>query len=233
MQADQVALDEANAALAAASLTAPVSGTVSAQPFTAGAKASAGQAVSITTKGAADVTVNVSSSSIRSVKVGQVAQVTPDGASAPVVGSVSAIGLLPSSSSSSTTTTYPVTIHVDDPGAGFVGGSQAQVSVVLASVKDALVVPNSALHDGVVFVLDGTTEKRVRVQTGAVGALVTQVTSGLTLGQPVVLADLSEAVPTSSTSLSSLQRSTSGGPQFRNFNFGGNGGGGFTTRRGG
>jgi HlyD family secretion protein len=228
VQADEVALGQAQDALAATTLTSPVTGVVSALPFSVGGRASAGQSVSITTKGAADVTINVASSSIRSVKVGQVAHVTADGAVSAVEGRVSAIGLLPSSSSSSSTTTYPVTVHVPDPGSGFVDGSQAQVSVVLASVKDAIVVPNSALHDGIVDVLQGTTVKRVRVETGAVGAVVTQVTSGVTAGELVVLADLSQAVPTSSTSLSSLQRSTSGGRQFR---FGG-GAGGFTPPAG-
>ena len=51
---------------------------------------------------------------------------------------------------------------------------------------------------------------RTLVRTGAVGSTRTQVLSGLTLGQRVVIADLSEALPTNSTTGRFGNRSGSG-----------------------
>jgi hypothetical protein len=60
-------------------------------------------------------------------------------------------------------------------------------------------VPNSALSDGTVTVLSQGKTSTTKVQTGAVGALTTEITSGLTAGQQVVLADLTATLPANST----------------------------------
>ena len=61
--------------------------------------------------------------------------------------------------------------------------------------------------------------ERVRVVVGAVGPVLTQVTSGLTVGEQVVLADLSTPLPTNTNPFAS--RTLTGG-----------GGGGFAGRGG-
>ena len=202
VSAAQVALIESEADLDAVTLRAPISGTVASIPWTAGGTAAAGDAIVILGKGAVDVTVDVPASSIRSIRVGLPATVRADGASKAATGVVTRIGLLPtdssSGSSSSSSTTYPVTVRVA-AGAGLVEGGTAAVSIVVKTVRDAVVVPNSAVHGSTVDVLSRGKVTSVPVQTGAVGALVTQVTSGVTAGQTVVLADLGEALPTSST----------------------------------
>jgi len=83
-------------------------------------------------------------------------------------------------------------------------GSRAEASLLIGSKADALTVPNSALTplgNGqalAVTVKDGVAT-RALVKTGYAGALTTQVTSGLTAGQRVVLADISAALPTNTT----------------------------------
>jgi len=66
-------------------------------------------------------------------------------------------------------------------------------------------VPLSAVHSTgrlvTVTVYANGTPTLTRVTLGVVGADRAQVTSGLKLGQQVVLADLNEAVPSSSTTL--------------------------------
>ena len=61
--------------------------------------------------------------------------------------------------------------------------------------------------------LDGGLTKRVAVQVGVVGDTWTEIKSGLTKGQQVVLADLAEALPDSATNSSnSSQQNQGGGP---------------------
>jgi hypothetical protein len=66
------------------------------------------------------------------------------------------------------------------------------------------VVPTSAVHTtsaghSYVIVLQGNKEVTKTVTVGVVGATYTQIMSGLTRGTAVVLANLSTAVPSSST----------------------------------
>jgi multidrug efflux pump subunit AcrA (membrane-fusion protein) len=205
----QLALAQAREALGAATVASPIAGTVSAQPFSVGARASAGQAITITGPGAAEVTVDIPAASLTKVKVGQAASVLADGSTTAVNGEVTAISLLPTDSSA-----YPVTVRVEAPASGFVEGAGASVAILVAKAEGVLTVPNSALTGGAVRTLIGSTVTVTRVRTGARGALVTEVTQGLREGQVVVLADLSRALPTSSTAAGRGLRSGgfTGGP---------------------
>jgi hypothetical protein len=107
-----------------------------------------------------------------------------------------------------------VTVLVARPGKAFVDGGATSVSIAVKNVTNVITVPNSALSNGSVTVLNAGKATRTRVQTGITGALVTEVTSGLRVGQQVVLADLSQALPTNSTTT----------PRFGNGGFGGPGG---------
>ena len=225
--AAQVALGEAEKDLAAVSLIAPISGTVAILPWTPGSPTSPTDSAVLLGTGSVEVTVEVPAASIRTVRVGLPATVRGDGATKPVSGVVTRIGLLPTSSTSSTpsTTTYPVVVKVP-AGPGLVDGGAAAVSIAVKSVSDVVTVPNSALHNGRVTVLLKGKASSVRVTTGVTGALTTEVTKGLNAGQTVVLADLSEALPTSSTT---SNRNSFGG----NGGFGGTGGAGFGPPGGG
>jgi HlyD family secretion protein len=196
--AAQVALDVAHRNLAGATLTSPLAGKVASQPFTVGA-ASGSSAIVIVAPGAVEVTVDVPASSLLLVSVGQPAAVTPDGSTTASAGTVSAVGLLPTSSSSGSSTTYPVRVLVATADSAFAEGGMASVAITVKAVHGVLTVPNSAVSDGTVTVLSAGKPVRTRVQTGAVGPLATEVTSGLKAGQQVVLADLGAALPANST----------------------------------
>jgi HlyD family secretion protein len=75
----------------------------------------------------------------------------------------------------------------------------ASVAITVKAVHGVLTVPNSAVSDGTATVLPAGKPVRTQVQTGAVGPLATEVTSGLKAGQQVVLADLGAALPANST----------------------------------
>jgi hypothetical protein len=72
------------------------------------------------------------------------------------------------------------------------------------------------------------------VTTGSVGDKYTAITSGLSLGQTVVLADLSEPLPAADADTSSLTGLQNGGSTaFRRGSFGGAPSGGGGVARGG
>ena len=221
----QVALDDAKINLAGAVLRAPADGTVAAVGLAVGGTASTASTITITQPGPANVTVDVPLTSMPKLKLGETVQVSPDGSTTPLSGSVSSIGLLPVSSTSSTPT-YPVVVSVPGAGAALAAGSRAQVSITVGTANSVLTVPNSALTamgNGNAFVNVVTAGKATRtvVQTGMTGQTRTQVVSGLKAGQVVVLADRSQALPSnSSTNIRGLT-TTTGAP------FAGAGGGGF------
>ena len=91
----------------------------------------------------------------------------------------------------------------------------AQVAVTLAKVSDAVTVPTSAV-EGIgavtfVTVMKAGKPVRVRVVVGATGPVLTQVTSGLTVGEQVVLADLGTPLPTNTNPFAARGLTTGGG----------------------
>ena len=209
------ARDAAQADLTAAVLRSPRAGTVATVPFAVGSTVSTGDAITLVGKGAARVTVDVPLASVPSVAVGQAARVTPAGAVEPLPGRVEAVSLLPTSTGS---TTYPVTVLVAQPTAALAAGSQAAVSLVLATVEDVVTVPNSALTRSAT---GSTASVRVRagglvtsrsVETGAVGALLTEITSGLQAGDELVIADLAQELPANSTTTTRVGGQGGAGP---------------------
>jgi len=223
VEAGQVALLSAQADRRGAALLSPLTGTVAVQPYTAGAAESAKDRLTVTAPGAAQIVVDVPLSSIASLRTGLHAVVQPDGGTTPATGTVNAIGLLPSSAPGTSPTTYPLTVLVPTPSGSFFDGGRASVSIVEKVARDVVTVPNSALIGGTVRVMQGSSVVPSRVQTGAVGALTTEVTSGVSPGQQVVLADLSQPLPASSTTIT--RRLTGGGGGGRGGGAGGLGGG--------
>jgi HlyD family secretion protein len=232
----ETALATAQSDLSKATLTAPISGTVAALSLVAGS-ASGSNSVTIVGAGAVDVTVDVPLASLPKVKVGQAATVTSVGSSTPAVGTVRSIGLLPASSTSSSVS-YPVVVRVPKPTAALASGSTATATITLDTVTGVLTVPNSAVTTlvagtGFVQTVKAGQATRTLVRTGAVGATRTQILSGLTAGQMVVIADLSAALPTNSTPNRFGNRSGSGLTSSLSGGGAGFGGPGFVTGGGG
>ena len=94
-----------------------------------------------------------------------------------------------------------MTISLSPTSTPLFTGANAAVSITLGSTKAAVTVPTSAVHTvssvSIVEVLKNDKATAVPVKLGISGATVTQVTSGLSVGDQVVLANLSEALPTS------------------------------------
>ncbi|HJQ47194.1 MAG TPA: HlyD family efflux transporter periplasmic adaptor subunit [Amycolatopsis sp.] len=224
LAADQAAIDAANAEisvaqqnLAAATLVSPITGTVGEVDFSAGKNASTSQHVVVFGPGANQVTTAVSDTQAGQIKPGQQVTVTPDGATAPLTGQVVSIGLLASTTSSGSPS-YPVTVSLPASTELHQGASTA-VSIITSRAQAAVTVPTSAVHmlgaNAFVETLSGTQTKQARVTLGVVGASVTEIESGLSAGEQVVLADLSQPLPTSDNSARGLVGGGGGGGNFR------------------
>ena len=148
------------------------------------------------------------------IRVGQPATITLDGSATPISGQVVAVGML-STASSTGTTSYPVTIGLPAGAPTLFAGSDAQVAITLAKVSDAVSVPTSAV-EGIgaatfVTVLKAGKPVTVRVAVGATGPVLTQVSSGLTVGEQVVLADIGTPLPTNTNPFAARGLTTGGG----------------------
>jgi HlyD family secretion protein len=144
---------------------------------------------------------------------------------------VVSIGVLPTSTGS--VVGYPVTIALSPGSTRLFAGSGASAVITLETVPSVLAVPTSAIHDTLgrttVTVLRGGQPTTVTVTLGAQGPVLTQVLSGLQAGQRVVIADLSQPLPSSNSNATTRRLTTNGGGG----PFGGGGGAGSTgtTRR--
>ncbi len=104
------------------------------------------------------------------------------------------------------TSSFAVAIALDGDTSALHNGGIGSVAIVTGSTAATLAVPTSAVTtDGsthTVQVYDGTTVTTTRVEVGVIGPVWTQITSGVTEGQQVVLAELDKPLPSSATSSS-------------------------------
>jgi multidrug efflux pump subunit AcrA (membrane-fusion protein) len=217
-----------------ATLTSPLSGTVQSVDLTAGSSSSGG-GITIAAPGGVVYTTSLPVDTVEGVAVGQTASIVPDGTSAALPAKVVAVAAAPDSSGD-----YTVTVGLDSPKTGIRTGATAALSITTASAADVLTVPTSAITSvgsrHVVRVLKGSTVTAVPVTVTVQGPVRTQVAGSLTVGETIVLADLSEAVPasnsdTTTTRTGGLGGTTTGGFGGATGGFGGGTGG--TGRRGG
>lgn len=201
----------AQQALTQATIVSPIAGTVAAVDLAAGdavTAASTTATIVVVGDGGLEATTTVGIDDLPQVHVGQIAEVVPDGAHATLAGRVSRVAVTPDSSS--TANMYRVFITLDGDTSHLGNGSTGSVSIVTSSADAAVAVPTSAVtttgtqHSVTVF--DGTSTNVVRVQVGTVGDTWTQITSGLTNGQQVVLADLAAPLPSAATVTSTATR---------------------------
>lgn len=213
--ADQSQLDSANSALSGATLTAPASGIVTTVGYTtgqqlagsggggggsggsgdsggSGGSGSSGSASpSITVVSSNDVVnASVDASVVSEIKTGDQAVITPEGGGASVDGTVGSIGLVANTSSG--VATFPVVIDVTGTPSGLYAGASASVSIVYNQVQGAVVVPTAAISPGptgqnTVRLMTNGQQVTRNITTGLTSGGLTQVTSGLSAGETVVM----------------------------------------------
>ena len=226
-------VDDLEAQIKAATLTAPIAGLVTEVALVAGSDAPAGAGVVIDSA-TYEVTTDVVESDLASVKLGQSASVAISAIDADVEGTVTDISPTASDSSGSGVVSYPVTVRLTTTPDGVHSGMSADVTITTASAANVLTIPAAALNgrDGNYSVMtlgaDGT-PARTAVQVGLVTNSLAEITSGLTEGTNVVTGTASDLAGNTSTQNGGFGAPAGGvvvggGPQFRQFQNGpGNG----------
>jgi macrolide-specific efflux system membrane fusion protein len=227
VDADELAVRSAEEALAGTRLYAPIAGTIADVGVSVGdtvsddSSSSTTAAIELVDVKRYKMTVSLSESDIDAVRAGQAATVTVNAAGsdelAAKVLSVDLLSASSSSSSSSSTTgssssasavSYSVTLELTQSSSRLKSGMSATAAIV-TSQTSGLVVPTAAIQGNTVTVTrNGVTSAR-QVQTGVAGASVTQVTSGLTAGEQVVVTSASAAAGASASTTSSSSSSGS------------------------
>ena len=234
LAADQKAVDAATSdvavafqAIAQATITSPIAGTVVSLGLTVGSSVTAASStanVVVQGGGGFEATASIGVTQLGTVKAGDPATLLPDGSHQSLDGKVTSVSVAPTDTT--TTTNYRVVVGLDTPNAKLNNGSTGTVSIVTSSAKSALAVPTSAVTTiggrHTVTVVDGDTTQVVFVQVGVVGTEWTEITSGLKAGQQVMLADLSQPLPGSATSSNGTTTNNGAGAGGLNFPGGGN-----------
>lgn len=153
-------------------------------------------AIQVISTGSYLVNASVDSTDIALVKKGNQVLITPAGASANVFGLVSSVGIVATTTSG--VASFPVVVEVTGSPPGLYAGATASLQIVYKQLTDVLVVPALAVNrsGGTSYVLVPDGESRVRrdVVTGVSSGGLTEIVSGLSEGDVVLV-----AVPTGNT----------------------------------
>jgi macrolide-specific efflux system membrane fusion protein len=135
------------------------------------------------------INANVDATVVGQIKTGDQVVITTNGAAGPVRGTVASIGLIASVSSG--VATFPVVIDVTGTPSGLYAGASATVSIIYNQLTNVLAVPTAAVGFSggktVVYTIAGGHQVAKDVTTGLVSGGLTQITSGLTAGERVVV----------------------------------------------
>ena len=246
----QANLTAAELTLSQTTLTAPVSGTVTAVNGVVGAMTSGGGTtvvssssssasgtgsgssttgfVVLTNVSGLQVTAGFSETDVAKIKDGQPATVTVDALPGTEL-AAHVIAIDTTSTVVSNVVTYGVTFAFDNPTpAGVKPGMTAEVDVTVAEADNVVHVTSSAVTgtgtNGRVTVLVGKTQTIRPVVVGLRGDTTTEIVAGLKAGETVVLPTLNISSGSSSSPFGSTSTTSGRGGGFRGGGFGGGGG---------
>jgi macrolide-specific efflux system membrane fusion protein len=167
----------------------------------------------------------VDDTEVGSVQAGDQAVIVPDGATTPVYGVVSSVGLIASTTSG--VASYPVAIAVTGNPGGLYPGASATLTLIVKQLSNVTTVPTEALHytSGAAEVYEIVDGRQVAhpVTVGMTSAGETQILSGLSVGTDVVVPRLRTGGAGATTG--GTGRGTRGGFGGGGGGFGGGGGG--------
>jgi HlyD family secretion protein len=179
----------AEALLSYSKITSPIDGVVTERPLFEGDLAAANQPIlTVMNISRLIAKAHIAQAEAAVLKAGNPAQLKVPGLDEPIKGKVSLVSpaLDPGS------TTIEVWVEASKPDPALRPGMTVEVEMTAKTVKDALVVPTSAVYknsEGADYVLlagsDGHAHVK-NVQVGVRSVELTQVLSGLTLGEQVI-----------------------------------------------
>jgi multidrug efflux pump subunit AcrA (membrane-fusion protein) len=135
------------------------------------------------------VNASVDDTQVGLLRTGQAVDIVPNGTTTAVKGTVSTVGMLATQTSG--VASYPVTVDVAAGTTGLHIGASAQLSIVVAQVDGVLTIPTAAVRqDGANSVVDVVRDGKqvaVPVTVGLAGGGRSEISSGLSVGEQVVL----------------------------------------------
>lgn len=154
------------------------------------APAATSAAVSIATTRRFAVDAEVAAADIEGVKPGLQAELTVSGVDETVYGTVESVGAVAGTSASGAAV-FPVVVEVTGSRKDLYAGASTDLSIVVSQRTDVMTVPTQAVEteDGqayVTVVVDGSEERR-DITIGEAAGAATEVTSGLEVGDTVVV----------------------------------------------
>ncbi len=218
----QIALDQAKDDAAARSVIAPLAGVITALSVENGSTAGgAGSSVAVTITDPAvyQASITLAESDISTVEVGQKAILTfdalPDLSLSGQVKSVDTTG-----TNASGVVSYGVVITPDVMDKSVKGGMTVSVSIITATARNVLAVPSAAVKSAgpgkYVQILQDGQPVNVTVEVGMSSDVYTEITSGLTEGQEIIVA-------TTTSGSTATTQSQGNGLRPGGFNIDGNG----------
>lgn len=166
-------------------IDAPISGTIVDKKVKAGDKLSANDAAmqnlcTIYDMSYLELKLNVDELKIRSLKVGQEAEITVDAVPGETYkGVISSI--LVAGTTANGSTSYPVTVRIDEMGE-LLPGMNATAKITTASVKNVLALPNAALVRGSYVLVTKDSPSAANAETSMTapdGCVYVKVTTGI------------------------------------------------------
>ena len=192
IQSAQSSLDQLDTALenvdASGNVIAPISGTLATMNAQAGSFISNSLPLAIIEGGEAmKVTVSVSEVLVPQLAIGDEAEVTVDAADQTFTAAIRSV----ERAANAQTSLYTVTLTVPADVSGLLSGMFADVTFRTNVSENTLVIPSDAILTSedtqYVFVVEDDAARYVEVTTGLTGNGVTEVLSGLTEGQQLVV----------------------------------------------
>ena len=189
----KLGLSQAKQKLAGTVVTAPVAGRVMAVNGAVGGTETPGSTPFISVSAASDAAIAASftEADVAGLAVGQSATITlPDRGTQTYTGKVSQVS--PVGTTTNQLVRYTVLVAFDQPPADLLYGQSATVAVTTNTATGVLYVPSTAVAhvsngSGTVTVRTGGGEAKTTVQIGLRGDRYTEIRSGVTDGQLVVL----------------------------------------------
>ena len=202
----EVQVAQAQTTLDQTTLRAPIGGTIVSIAGTMGGSSTAGAASSSSTSTTSgfivlsdlselQVSTYVAEADAGNVKLAQLATITFPALGETAAGTVTSIDL--ASTVNNNVVEYGVTVTLHDPSTDLRLGQTASVSITVGSKSDVLSVPSSAITKignlSTVIVRKDGKDTTTQVGTGLVGDNGTEITSGLSEGDVVVLSTSSDS----------------------------------------
>ncbi len=190
----QLSLDSQYDILDNYTIQAPISGTIVDKYYKQGENAETGRTLcTIFDLSSLTMTLNIDELDIKSVAVGQTAQITADAVPGQMYeGVITEVGI--NGTTSGGVTTYPVKVQIDETD-GLLPGMNVDVSIVISQELNVLSVPADAVQTGsrvLIKTADGTTGagapegyKYVPVEAGVSDEDFVQILSGLDEGDEI------------------------------------------------